>query len=122
MLNKGANKTQLDLPTEPLRESQDQSTGQKSHSSVLGSKRSGKKQETKQINLSVDTKKDAKTKNAGEAPPKTKNEYVELKNWWKTHKHSLKRGKNDLMPMDFADKTSWEIMTNAIIDPDKEGK
>ena len=24
--------------------------------------------------------------------------------------------------MDFADKTSWEIMTNAIIDPEKEGK
>tara|TARA_B110000305_G_C19315016_1_gene575949 strand:+ start:500 stop:796 length:297 start_codon:yes stop_codon:yes gene_type:complete len=56
-------------------------------------------------------------KNAGEVPVNSKCEYVELKNWWKTHKNSLKREANDMTPMDFNNKTSWGVMTDAIIAP-----
>lgn len=52
-----------------------------------------------------------------------KAEYIELKNWWKTHKNSLKLEPHDLSPMDFENKTAWEVMTNSIMLPNKvEGR
>ena len=70
----------------------------------------------------MDTKQ-SRMKNAGEVPVNNKAEYVELKNWWKTHKNSLKLEANDLSPMDFENKTAWEVMTNSIMLPDNvEGR
>ena len=43
--------------------------------------------------------------------------YIDLTNWWKTHKNSAKKEANDLVPIGYEDKTSWELITNSILAP-----
>ena len=43
--------------------------------------------------------------------------YVELAKWWKEHKNSLQKEANDLVPISYDDKSSWEVITNSILEP-----
>jgi hypothetical protein len=46
-----------------------------------------------------------------------KYEYKELKEWWKTHKISKVKEENDMVPISYDPKTSWAMVTEAIIAP-----
>ena len=46
-----------------------------------------------------------------------KTTYIELHAWWKTHKNSLKKELNDLVPINYEYKSSWEMITNSILAP-----
>eukprot|EP00356_Strombidium_inclinatum_P001781 CAMPEP_0170511214 /NCGR_PEP_ID=MMETSP0208-20121228/66182_1 /TAXON_ID=197538 /ORGANISM="Strombidium inclinatum, Strain S3" /LENGTH=139 /DNA_ID=CAMNT_0010794735 /DNA_START=330 /DNA_END=749 /DNA_ORIENTATION=+ len=43
--------------------------------------------------------------------------FMELSDWWTTHKNSIYREENDLVPINYDDRNSWEMLTNAIIAP-----
>lgn len=56
-------------------------------------------------------------------PSQKKFEYKELKDWWKSHKNSLKKESDDMVPIFYEYKSPAEMMTNAIMSPNgAEGK
>ena len=49
--------------------------------------------------------------------------YVDIRKWWKSHKNSLVKEENDMVPISYDHKSSWEVITNSIMDPrGPEGK
>ena len=59
-----------------------------------------------------------KLKPAGEAPQLKKVSFIELQEWWRNHRVSKKKETNDMMPITFDHKTTWEIIATALMFPD----